>query len=394
MITGIREKFNAEFTETRYNNLLNEIWALTGGDIDFRISETPLFIDEKLSHKLIAASNEIINQINSDNFRNHSLSAIPGKLFVPNEASHPKFFQIDFAIVKLDEEYEPQLIELQGFPSLYAFQVFLDHQIRKHFAIPGNFSTFYNGLNYESYVKLFRKSILGDNDPEATVLLEVHPHKQKTKIDFILTEQYTGIDYVDAAGVYRKGKRLYIKQNGKEKRIERIYNRVIFDELINKGIELNFNVHDDLDVEWIGHPNWFFKLSKHTIPYLKSKYVPSSFFLNDLEQYPDDLENFILKPLYSFAGSGVKIDITKKDLDKITNRENYILMEKIEYAPLIKTPDEFAKAEIRLMFLWDEQPLLVNNLLRVSKGKMMGVDYNKNKTWVGASTIYHPINFL
>jgi hypothetical protein len=100
--------------------------------------------------------------------------------------------------------------------------------------------------------------------------------------------------------------------------------------------------------------------------------------------------------LYSFAGEGVEVDVTKEMLDKITSSSNlpagqdYILQKKIEYAPLVETPDGFAKAEIRMMFIWNDKPLLVNNLVRMSKGKMMGVAFNKDKTWVGSSLAYHP----
>ena len=74
-----------------------------------------------------------------------------------------------------------------------------------------------------------------------------------------------------------------------------------------------------------------------------------------LQNYPADLENYVLKPLFSFAGLGVKIDVTKEMLDEINDPENYILQEKVDYTPLIKTPDENAKVEIRMMFIWDKR---------------------------------------
>ena len=95
--------------------------------------------------------------------------------------------------------------------------------------------------------------------------------------------------------------------------------------------------------------------------------------------------------MYSFAGLGVEVDLTKEKLDEIKNKENYILQHKIEYAPVIETPDDFSKVEIRMMFFWDEKPMLVNNLVRMSKGKMMGVDFNKNKTWVGSNSAFHRV---
>jgi hypothetical protein len=58
----------------------------------------------------------------------------------------------------------------------------------------------------------------------------------------------------------------------------------------------------------------------------------------------------------------------------------------------VQTPEGGTKAEIRMMFLWDksEAPVLVNNLVRMSRGKMLGVSYNKDAQWVGASLAYHP----
>ena len=179
-------------------------------------------------------------------------------------------------------------------------------------------------------------------------------------------------------------------RNGREIPIERFYHRFIFDELVQrKDIQPGLSFEEDLDVEWVGHPNWFFKISKYSLPLITGRYSPSCFYLHQLESYPDDLENYVLKPLFSFAGSGVKIDLTKDILDDITDPENYILQRKVSYHPFLKTLDIPAKAEIRLMFLWDKEPILVNNLLRMSKGKMMGVDYNLNKTWVGSSICYH-----
>lgn len=390
MIKELRRKFNSEFTESRYNNFLNDIWSVTKGEVDFRICETPLFLDTATTEKLIEASQLILSELNSEEFEKHSLNAIPQNLVVPNENPHPIFLQIDFALTKSESGIVPKLIELQGFPSLYAYQAFLSKMIRKHFDIPTDMYSLFNNLDFDSFVKLFKQSVLGDNDPEKTILMEINPDKQKTRIDFKLTEEYTGIKTICVTDVFQKGKRLFRKKGGKEIHVQRIYNRVIFDELIMKGIKLNFDFHDELDVEWAGHPNWFFKISKHTLPFLENEFTPKCFMLSELSDYPDDLENFVLKPLYSFAGTGVKVDVTKETLGSITDKQNYILQEKVEYAPIIETPDGYAKAEVRMMFLWNDEPILVNNLVRTSKGKMMGVDYNKNQTWIGASVAFHP----
>ncbi|KAA0250923.1 MAG: hypothetical protein EDM75_12860, partial [Chlorobiota bacterium] len=244
----------------------------------------------------------------------------------------------------------------------------------------------------KAYAYFYRKkTILGDSAPENVILLEIEPDKQKTLIDFVVTGQLTGIKPVCITDVIKRGRKLYYLDGGREIPIDRIYNRVIYDELFRKDVQAAFKFQDDLDVHWVGHPDWFFLISKYSLPYLKSEHVPECHFLSDLQEYPSDLKNFVLKPLFSFAGLGVEVDVTKELLDSKTERHNYILQRKIEYAPLIETPEDYSKCEIRMMYLWNEKPVLVNNLTRFSKGKMMGVDFNKNKTWVGSGTAYHPL---
>lgn len=391
MIASVRENFNNNYSDERYQEYLREIWNYTNGEADFRICETPLFLDEELSGRLQLAANEIASYLLTDEFKQNSQNAIPPNMIVPNEDSYPLFLQIDFAICS-DENGKPtpKLIELQGFPSLYAFQVLLDDVNRKFYEIPNGFTSYFNGFTKNSYLELFKTAVLGKHSPENVILLEIEPWKQKTRIDFTLTREYLEIETVCISEVIQKGAKLFFKKKGNEIPIHRIYNRVIFDELLRKEIKSGFDFHSDLDVEWAGHPNWFFKVSKHTLPQIKSKFAPRCYNLNGLTEYPDDLENYVLKPLYSFAGSGVKIDIDKELLDSITDRDNYILQEKVEYTPLIRTPDVLSRAEVRMMFIWLDKPVLVNNLLRTSKGRMMGVDFNKGKTWVGSNIVYHP----
>jgi len=391
MIPELREKFNAEFKQEVYERFLEDVDTSLKYPTDFRVSETPIFLSENFNNKLLAASKEVSEQIQSKEFKDKSKGAIPPHLMVPNEDEHTQFFQLDFAICKSDDgTFFPKLIELQGFPSLYGFQSFINERIRKYFDIPESFSSYFSGLKGETYRDVFKKIVLGSSDPENVILLEIDPAKQKTRIDFSATEKLTGIYSVCITDIIKKGKKLFYKKDGIEIPIERIYNRVIFDELNRKEIDFNFDFRDELDVKWLAHPNWFFKISKYSLPSLKGKYVPKCYFLNELDEYPADLENYVLKPLFSFAGHGVEIDLTKEMLNSIDDPENYILQEKVEYAPIIKTPDGYSKVEIRMMFLWDDKPRLVNNLIRMSKGKMIGVDYNKNKSWVGASIAFHP----
>lgn len=401
MIPELRKQFNNNFTENIYNEFLTDLNTGLKYPTDFRVCETPLFISEQLNNDLINACSDIVNQIQTDDFIKRSGDAVPANLEIPNETKIPHFLQIDFAIATENGRLIPKLIELQAFPSLYGYQWYFDKVLRKHFYIPPGFTAFFNEFEEKSYSDLLRNVIVGDSDPENVILLEIHPEEQKTRIDFAATEKLVGIKTVCLTNIIKRGNKLFYQSNGKDIPIERIYNRVIFDELDRKGLNFNFNLQDDLDVYWTSHPNWFFKISKFSLPQLKGKNVPECYFLSELKDYPNDLHNFVLKPLFSFAGLGVDISVTKEKLDAIKNKENYILQRKIEYAPLLETPDGYSKVEIRMMFLWPEErysnntdgngPILVNNLIRTSKGKMMGVDFNKNKTWVGSSIAYHPL---
>lgn len=390
MIPELRQKYNQNFTEEAYHNFIDDLNSILKFPVDFRVAETPIFLPDDLTKKIITACNEIVEQLQQPAFVEYSKNAIPTGLEVPNEDAHTKFLQIDFAICKNEnDELFPQLIELQGFPSLYAFQYYLSQRMITHFDIRDEFKTYFSGFDDGSYVDALRKIIVGDEKPENVILLEIEPDKQKTRIDFAATEALLGIPFICITDIIKKGNKLFYKKNDKEIEIRRIYNRVIYDEIKRKEVKYNFRFIDELDVTWVGHPNWFFKISKYTLPYLNSQYVPKCYFLKDLQNYPEDLENYVLKPLFSFAGLGVEIDLTKERLDEINDRENYILQKKIEYFPVIETPDEKSKMEIRMMYLWDDKPILANNLIRMSKGKMMGVDFNKNKTWVGSSCGFH-----
>jgi hypothetical protein len=393
MIPEIRKKFNADFSEKVYQEYLDDLNSVLKYPPDFRVCETPLFLSHELTSELIKACDAVIVQLQQEEFLKRSEYAIPPHLKVPNDFEHPLFLQLDFAITKNGEKFWPKLIELQAFPSLYGYQAYLNDVIRKHFDIPVGFHSYFSGLNKAAYRSLLTQAIVGNHEPETVILLEIEPEKQKTRIDFAATEELTGITTVCLSKIKKRGKKLFYVKDGKDIQVKRIYNRVIFDELERKNVKFDFDFKDEIDAEWAGHPNWFFKISKYSLPMLSGNYVPECFFLNEIEKYPESLNNFVLKPLFSFAGLGVDVEVTKEKLDAIENRSNYILQQKVDYAPLIDTPDGFSKVEIRMMFLWTnkyEGPVLVNNLIRTSKGKMMGVDFNKNKTWIGSSIAYHP----
>lgn len=398
MINAIREKFNHDFSKERYETYLNALNSKHPNAIEFRVTETPIFIDKLFKNKILSACESIVDVITQEDFIALSQRAIPANVFVPNENKHTHFIAFDFGICENETgELEPQLIEMQGFPTLFAYQIWHDEITRSHFTIPENFSAYLNGFNKETYQQLLQKIILGNEHPANVVLLEILPHQQKTKIDFYCTEDYTGIKTICLTELIKEGKKLYYTLNGEKTEIKRIYNRIIFDDLQQQSLEIQEKgklMFEDLDVEWIPHPNWFYRISKYTLPFIDHPYVPKTWFLNEIKQIPTDLENYVLKPLFSFAGQGVVIDVTPADIEKVKDPENWILQRKVKYAEVVKTPDIPAKAEIRIFYFWEEgaaRPIATNNLARLSKGKMIGVRYNKDKEWVGGSLAYFEI---
>jgi len=394
MIAGIRKAYNQSFTKEKYAALLKELDALHPGALDFRIAETPVFIDEEMKEKLYSVSNYIIQQIKSPSFKENTKHAVPPEESFPRQNTIPHCLVLDFGICKNEKnEMYPALIELQGFPSLYAFQAIYPSIVEKHFTIPAGYSHFFNGYSMDSYIQLLKEVIVGDHDVDEVVLLEIKPAQQKTRIDFYLTEQLLGVHPICITELRSEGKKLYYIKDGRKQFIKRIYNRIILDELKKEKESLGeiINLHDDWEVSWIPHPNWFYQISKYLLPNLHHPFIPETFFLDSTESLPENLEDYVVKPLFSFAGQGVIIDVKKSDIDQLIDKSNWILQKKVEYAPCIETPDGNAKVEIRMMYLWrdeDEQPILVTNLARLSKGKMIGTRYNKDKEWVGGSVAY------
>jgi hypothetical protein len=390
----LRSAFNADFAPGKYAALVRCVNETEKWPADFRISETPIFLTREFTDEVTRAANEIIVLTQTPEFAKHAASAIPEGFEVPNESAHPNFHVVDFAICANGERLVPRLIELQAFPSLFGFQLLLLGCIRKAYpVIPRNWTSSFGGIKDEAYLDLLRRTIIADSPPESVILLEIDPEKQKTRIDFAATERLLGIRPVCVTKIKKRGRELFYDRDGHEVRIERIYNRVIFDELIRRpDLKLSFRFQDDLDVTWVGHPNWYFRISKHSLPFLKTEHTSPTFFVDD---FPSDqkLDDYVLKPLYSFAGHGVDMEPTREKIAALENPHEWILQKKIEYAAFVPTVDGHkSKAEIRMMFAWpasDRGPTLVNNLVRMSQGKMMGVDFNIDKTWVGASIALH-----
>src|SRR5690606_19133711 len=143
----------------------------------------------------------------------------------------------------------------------------------------------------------------------------------KTKLDFYLTEAATGVRPICISELLREGNTWYYFRDGHKTLVKRIYNRMIAEDFESQKEQLArfADITDESDVEWCPHPNWFYRISKYTLPSLHSPYVPGPRFLHKVHPLPHDLENYVLKPLYSFAGQGVLIDVQEADIAAITN---------------------------------------------------------------------------
>jgi hypothetical protein len=389
MIPSYRQDFNARFTPEKYEQLRREMASRCGMEVPFALCETPCFFPDELVVRMSEDGKALIRQlVENPEYRTRSDASIPPKFRVPNESPHPMFIQVDFGLVRdAAGELQPKLVELQAFPSLYAYQPVLAQAYIDVFGLDPKLRYYLNGLDSASYRRLLRDAIVAGHDPANVILMEVHPEEQKTRPDFLMTEKLLGIRTVCITRIRKQGRRLFYEEAGKQVPIERIYNRAIVDELERKGIDLPFDFRDDLDVEWAGHPNWYFRMSKYSIPYLKHPSVPRTWFLDQLPEVPGDLDNFVLKPLYSFAGLGVVIAPSRADIDAIpqAKRSEYILQERLNFAPVVETPYGTTKAELRIMYVWLRELVPVMTIVRMGRGLMMGVDHNKNMAWVGSS---------
>jgi len=393
-----RKLFNQAYSDRFYSDFISRLEQRLGAAIPYRVAETPFFVPSALRDRLATHAREILAQVSQPQIVAKMKAAIPPDLDVPRMDEQPNCVQIDFAIMQnADGTLDGRVVELQAFPSLYAMMVVKLEVMQELMAerMPGldrPWSIYFSGLDTKSFTQRFRDAVVADEDPETVVLLDIEPEKQKTYPDFIATKELIGIDSVCPSRLIKQGRSLFREKDGKRIPVKRIYNRVVFDELARSKVELPFKYTDDLDVSWCSHPNWYWTISKYSLPFVKHVAVPRARTLAEIgKDIPGDLENYVLKPLFSFAGGGVVVDVTRADVDNVPadQREGWLLQEKITYHPGIPMPDgNGVKAEVRMMFLRSPKqatPELCLNLVRLSRGKMLGVDQNKNLTWVGGS---------
>ncbi len=387
MIPSLRQRFNSHWSEDAYARFLSLLESEFGEAPPFRLSETPCFLPAALVARAARYGREIVHQLLANPaYAARADAAIPVRWRVPNEPPHPLFVQADFGI---DQDGNLQLVEIQGFPSLYGFQPYLAQAYQRAYALDQDLQLLPDGLTLEDYIAELRTAIVAGHDPAEVVLLEIDPWRQKTRQDFLATTKMLGIPTVDARAVQKQGNRLFYAGTNGPVPISRIYNRVIADEVERLGIDLPFDFRDDLAVEWAGHPNWFFRLSKFSLPFLDHPAVPRSVFLDEASP-SDNPADYVLKPLYSFAGTGVIVGPTRRQLNDIpaADRPDFLLQKRIEFVPVIHTPHGLTKIEIRVMYIWRDSMRPLNLIIRMGRGAQMGVDFNKGLGWVGASAAF------
>ncbi|GAB4467501.1 MAG: hypothetical protein OHK0029_39440 [Armatimonadaceae bacterium] len=391
MVPELRREFNARFTPEGYSRFLSLLSERCGMPVPFRNSETPCFFERATLERMDQCGRELIRQLMSDPaYLAAASEAVPAAFRVPQESPRPLFIQADFG---LDADRNPMLVEIQGFPSLYAYQPVLAETYRDAYGLDPALRLLMGDWTLENYRQRLREVLLGGHDPENVILLEVHPYEQKTLPDFLLTEKLCAIAPVCITEVEKQGNRLYYRREGRRIPIHRIYNRIVPDELARKNLQTPFDLRDEIAVEWAGHPNWYFKISKFSLPFLKHPCVPETYFLDQVSALPEDLENWVLKPLFSFAGLGVRVGPTVEEVQAVSDRSQYILQRRVHFAPFVETPHGPTKVEVRIMYVWADdmaEPQALSALLRMGRGTQMGVDFNRNLEWVGASAAFTP----
>lgn len=407
MIPALRQDFNRRYRPETYHEFLRSLDARVGSHVEFRVAETPVFVSKEMLDQMASIGDELTHRlVGNQSYLEASLAMIPEEYRAANETPHPHFMTADFGLVRDSTgKLTPKLVELQAFPSVFAYQVALSETYRSAFSLDPSLGYFLGGHTESSFWQLMDRVIVHGHDPENVVLTEVEPAKQKTLPDFLVTAARLGIQVVDIAELvpepqpgkptrlcYRKGKKLIP--------IRRIYNRAIVDELIRKQILLPFDYTESFDVEWAGHPNWYFHISKFSIPWLDHPAVPTAVFLDDWfagkgrNKLPADREQWILKPLFSFAGKGIEFAPSDETLAAIPEemRHEYLLQERVRFEHVIDTPFGPTQPELRILYLWPDEGKLepVISLARLGRGKMMGVDHNRDQEWVGGSAAFYP----
>lgn len=395
MISQYRNIINEQFSEVKYAEMIQLMDKKYPSALEFRICETPIFIPQYFTKRIVNAGENIIGQLDVLTNKNVFQNAILPNYRLPGNEKYCPFLLLDFGVCK-DEKGDlvPKLIELQGFPSMYFWELQERDLYRKLYDFSTDVNDLFQGMNTSDYLKLLRKIILDDCSPEEVVLMDFRPEKQKTRIDFQIAKSLLGIQIKCISQLFAdENGNVYYWNHGKKKPVKRIYNRLILDEFFAKKDQLPryLDIFQPLQIDWVAHPNWFYTYSKFCLPFLQDECVPDTKFVSELSEIPTNLSDFVLKPIDSFAGNGVKINVQLSDFHNI-DPERWILQRKVDYASVVPSPSgALSKVELRMMYFKyseNEPYRLVHNLARLSKGNMSGVNHNQSSEWTGSSLAF------
>ncbi|MCX8051648.1 MAG: hypothetical protein N3B17_07150 [Chlorobi bacterium] len=384
--------YRSHYTDERYHRLRQLLEQRLGTRIEFRIMEAPVFLSDELRRSIADAAIALVEQCTEKSYLSHAIErAIPPRYRMPDIPPHPTCAVVDFAISQADGELVPRLIELQGFPSLFAYQLFLTDAYHDAYELREEFSPFFDpSLDRNEYRRILERWLIGNHHPDNTALVDYKPLEQKTYPDFAATELLTCMAPTDIGGIVERDGYLFHERGGALQPLRRIYMRAITDELEERGVEVPFSWNDPPHVEWVVHPNWYFLMSKYSLPYLHHPTVPRALFCDTIERLPTDVR-YVLKPLFAFAGKGVNVEPTDDDLRALSpdERRNWLAMEKVEYAPALPTPEGANYVEVRCMVIWEEgsRPRPAMSLVRTGRSKLMGSRY-LTLPWTGASICF------
>jgi hypothetical protein len=437
VIPELRNHFNRTFTPERYAALRSLTEERCGTKVEYRVAETPVFLPLLLLEAMASEGAELLRTLlEMPAYLAAARKAIPAGYEIAGDSTHPHFLTADFALVREKPgNLAPRLVEIQAFPSVFGYQDELSAAYRDVFALPQSLGYYLSGLDQAGYWSLLGQTILGKHSPDNVVLLELDPLHQKTLPDFLVTSRRLGIAIVDIRSLEPVGNKLHYRNAaGQLVPIHRIYNRTIADELMARDVHLPFDLTHPWEVEWAGHPNWYFMVSKFSLPWLSTPaltspaqanqqgaqsgpsphpVVPPAVFLDDFLEGPGRAAlaaagvplpgdsgpdtaygELLLKPLFSFAGKGIQFDPTQSELEAIprARRGEFLLQQRMRFEHTIDTPSGLTQAEIRILYVWPDGGSLTPaiSLVRLGRGKMMGVDHNRNQDWVGASAAFFP----
>jgi len=280
----------------------------------FKATSSEVFLFPKeLKSELIEAATGITNQLFSSRVLTLAESNITDNSNILDFRSYknlpePYFMTIDLA-------YAPgggtnfKLIEAQAFLSI-------SHMFFEHYSklLDLNRDVF---LNFEAYQHFLRK--IQNNH---SILLEDCPWEQKTAIDFHLLQKQASIEVLNFRGI--------LGSHALKEKL--IYNRLIFADLTAQEFaNAKISLSGLPNARWLHHPDWYYFVSKSSLPYITSPWAAQSFLVADKPLNFEPKSNaWVLKPLFDYGCSGVNLNPSRTDIENVDAPKEWLLQQKIE----------------------------------------------------------------